>query len=224
MKKICLYPIAIPIGNNDDITLRAINILQNVDVVIGEERNTTEIFLKRNRVTNKEIIVLNEHNEKNEAISILHYLINNDSQAALISENGTPCIADPGASLVNLFHEYGLPVVPIPGASSIMAALMSAGIVQNCFQFTGFLSPKTEIRRQEIKNFLKITIPIIILETPYRRKVLLHDLQTICGAQKKIVFAYKLTMPDELIIKSTVEDVIKRTNDLQKGEFVIILL
>jgi 16S rRNA (cytidine1402-2'-O)-methyltransferase len=222
--KPALYPVSVPIGNYDDITLRAINVLKNADLIIGEERSTTEKLLKKYDIHNKEIILLNEHNETNDAKSILLSIIQNNLSAALFSEAGTPCIADPGALLVNLCHEYHIPVVPIPGVSSIMTALMASGLVNDSFKFIGFLSVKKEIRLKELKSLNSEQQPIIFLETPYRMRPLLNDIEKVCGKNKNLIFAYKLTQPEEFIIKSNIVDIIQKTQNLRKGEFVIILL
>ena len=226
LKKKCLYPVAVPIGNFDDFTLRAIQTLKDADLIIGEERATTERILKRLQIQNKEIIILNEHNEKTEAKNILNYIVKQNYSAAMISEAGTPSVADPGAILINMFHQNNLSVIPIPGVSSIMTALMVAGNenYNASYKYVGFLSQKKEIRQKELKELNLEKIPIIILDTPYRMKPLLKDIKAICGNQKKIVFTYKLTQPEEFIIKSNITDVIAKTENLKKGEFVVIML
>ncbi len=224
LKRPALYPVAVPIGNYEDITLRAIETLKDSDLIIGEERATTERILKKYKIFNKEIILLNEHNEFEDAKSFLMQIIQNNLSVALISEAGTPCIADPGAILVNLCHEYHIPVVPIPGVSSIMTALMASGIINDSFKFIGFLSAKKEIRQNELKSLITESLPIVFLETPYRMRPLLKDIAMVCGPKKNLIFAYKLTQPEELIIKSNINDIIDKTQNLKKGEFVIILL
>lgn len=224
LKKTCLYPVAVPIGNFEDITLRAIETLKQADLIIGEERSTTEKILKRLKIENKEIFTLNEHNEKSDAKEILNNILLNKLSVALISEAGTPCVADPGAVLVNLFHEYNLPVVPVPGVSSVMTAMMASGLLDDSFKFIGFLSANKEIRVNELKLLNTEKIPIVLLETPYRRKPLFKDILSVCGSHKKIIFAYKLTQPEELILKTTISDLINKTEELKKGEFVLIIL
>lgn len=223
MKRPALYPIAVPIGNFKDITLRAIETLKEVDIVIGEERSTTEKILKKYEIFDKEIIILNEHNEKDEAKNILHHIIDKKIAAALISEAGTPCVADPGAILVNLCNNYNIQVIPIPGVSCIMTALMTAGILENSFKYIGFLSPKTEIRQKELKELNKENIPVVFLETPYRMRPLLNDIMQFCGKNKQLTFAYKMTQKEEFVLNGSISDIIKKTESLKKGEFVIIL-
>jgi len=219
----CLYIVATSIGNDLDFTFRSISTIKNVDIIIGEERSTTERVLKKLRVLNKEILLLNEHNEKLEAVQILNYIVENKFSAALISEAGTPCIADPGAVLVNLCYEHNISVIPIPGVSSIIAALMVSGLMLGAFKYLGFLPANKGERCKHLQNIKHEKIPIVILDTPYRRNMLLNDIVTILGNQKQIVFAYKLTQPEELIIKSTAQTILKKTSTLPKGEFVIII-
>ena len=223
MQKPCLYIVAVPIGNDLDFTLRGIDTVKNADIIIGEECSTTERMLKRLNIPGKEIIVLNEHNEESDALSIVKNIMEKSLSVALVSEAGTPCIADPGAMLVNLCYENGLKVVPIPGVSSIMATLMVSGLVKGSFKYIGFLSANKETRLRELKKIKNETIPIVLLDTPYRMKPLLNDIVLVLGSEKKMIFAYKLTQIEEMIIKSTAGDVKSKCNDLPKGEFVIVL-
>jgi len=218
-----LYTVAIPIGNFNDFTLRAIETLKHADLIIGEERSTTERILKKLSIENKEITILNEHNETKDAKELFHYIIEKDYSVALISEVGTPCIADPGAVLVNLFHEYNLRIVPIPGVSSITTALMVAGLTKDSYKYIGFLSPNKEMRRKELKLLSQEKLPCVILEAPYRMKQILTDIMDICGKNKQVLFAYKLTQPEEFIIKSDISTIVSKTNELKKGEFVLVL-
>ncbi|MCL2063438.1 MAG: SAM-dependent methyltransferase [Candidatus Cloacimonetes bacterium] len=269
LKKKSLYVVAVPIGNLRDFTFRAVEILRNADLVIGEEKSTTERILKNietliystndePKIKKPEIVILNEHNELDKAFEVMKYVVENNFSAALISEAGTPCIADPGVLLVELFHQNNLPVIPIPGVSSLTTALMVSGKIdlikesnfdnlktssnkdkeywkrhkntlkpdfeQGIFKYVGFLSQKRETRQNELKILNKEKIPLVILETPYRMKQLLKDIYDICGSNKRLVFTYKLTQADEMIIKSNITEVIKRTENLNKGEFLIILL
>ena len=219
-----LFPIATPIGNYKDITIRAIEVLKSVDVIIAEEISTAERLLKKYDIIGKRIIALNEHNEKTDTKEIFENLVENNLSAALISEAGTPCLADPGASLVNLFHKNKLKISPIPGISSITATLMVSGLLTDKFKYIGFLSPKKEDRQKELKLLTNEKLPVIILETPYRRKAFLKDIHDILGPKKNMVFAYKLTQPEEFILKASISEIIKQTESLKKGEFVVVLL
>ena len=224
LHKKCLYVVAVPIGNYSDFTLRAIEILKDVDLVIGEEYSTTEKILKRIGIVHKEIFVLNEHNEKDVCLDLIHEMTTKKLSVAIISEAGTPCIADPGARLVDQCHQNHIRIVPIPGVSSIMTTLMVSGLIKDSFKYIGFLPVKTELRKTELIKLNKENIPIIILETPYRMKQLLSDIHDKCGEKKRIIFAYKLTQPEEMILKDTIFEIIKKTVDIKKGEFIVVLL
>jgi len=224
LDKPCLYIVAVPIGNPEDITLRAIETLKDADIIIGEEKSTTEKILKRHGLIPKEICLLNEHNETTEAQNIYKRILTLSYSAALISEAGTPCIADPGATLVNLCHKHNIKVVPVPGVSSIMATLMVAGLTSEPFKYIGFLPVKDDKRRLALSHIAKERLPVIIMETPYRRRQLLSLICEICGNDRQIVFAYKLTYPDELILKCSIADVIAQTDNLPKGEFVVVMI
>ena len=132
-----LYIVATPIGNPDDITLRALKVLQNVDIVICEEYKIGSKLLKRYNIKNK-LIELNEHNEETQSEYILKEYLMKEKSVALISDAGAPLFADPGKKLVQLCHFYQFKVKPVPGASSIMAAIMGAGNIDK-FLYYGFL-------------------------------------------------------------------------------------
>jgi 16S rRNA (cytidine1402-2'-O)-methyltransferase len=219
-----LYIVATPIGNRLDITIRAIQTLRHADIVIGEERPTTEKLLKSIGIYDKEIWLLNEHNEHSDAPDIVRQIIQGNLATALISEAGTPCIADPGATLVNLCYQNNISVIAVPGVCSIMTALMVSGLVKPPFKYIGFLSANTQTRQAQMKQLAREHIPAVLLETPYRLKATLSLIQDTCGSEKMILFAYKLTTPDELVIKSTIKDIANKTSDIKKGEFVIVLL
>ena len=168
-----LYVVATPIGNPDDITLRALKILKEVDLVICEEYKNGSRLLKKYGIKNS-LIELNEHNEKEQSEYILKEILMEGKTAALISDAGAPLFADPGGNLVSMCHYYNIKVKPIPGASSLISALMGAGNVKK-FVYYGFL-PANKIKRKEAIKKLPKNIDIILLETPYRLKQLLKDL------------------------------------------------
>lgn len=213
-----LYVVATPIGNPDDITLRAINVLKNVDVVICEEYKNGSRLLKRYQISNK-LLELNEHNEKTETDYILKEILMRGKSAALISDAGSPLFADPGSKLVEMCNYYQIKVKPVPGASSLMAALMGAGEIKK-FAFYGFL-PANKTKRKSAIAKLPRDIDIVLLETPYRLKQLLKDLSKILGEKKNAIIAYKLTMPEEKFIFGTLKELSEM--DIPKGEFVLII-
>ncbi len=216
-----LYVVATHIGNPDDITLRALKILKEVDFVICEEFKVGSRLLKSYDIK-KPLELLNEHNETEQTQVILNRLLMNGETAAMISDAGTPLFADPGNNLVWQCHQNGVKVVPIPGASSIMTALMASGLKLEQFLYYGFLPANKDERKRAIKR-LPNSYDLIFLETPYRLKQLLADMKKTLGANRQAIIAYKLTQPNEKIFWGNLQELILMTQELPKGEFVFIL-
>jgi 16S rRNA (cytidine1402-2'-O)-methyltransferase len=216
-----LFVVATPIGNKDDITLRALKILEKVDFVICEEYKMGSKLLKSYGIQ-KPLELLNEHNEKEQSFELLKRLLENGETAALISDAGTPLFADPGNNLVWQCHQNGIKVVPVPGASSLLSALMVSGLKLEKFLYYGFLSANRESRIFELKK-LPRDYDIVFLEAPYRLNSLLRDFRKVCGERREVILAYKLTQPEEKIFWGNIKELILMTKDLSKGEFVFIL-
>ncbi len=216
-----LYVVATHIGNPDDITLRALKVLKEVDFVICEEFKVGSRLLKGYDIK-KPLELLNEHNESEQTTVILDRLVMKNETAAIISDAGTPLFADPGNNLVWQCHQNGIDVVPIPGASSIMAALMVSGLKLEQFLYYGFLPANKDERKHAIKR-LPHNYDLIFLETPYRLKQLLADLKQILGSNRQAIIAYKLTQPKEKIFWGNLQELSIMTQELPKGEFVFIL-
>ncbi len=216
-----LYIVATPIGNPRDITLRALDVLQAVDAVICEEYREGSTLLKKLGINNKEIILLNEHNEADQAPVIAERLRQNQS-IALISDCGTPVFADPGATLIHRLVEEGLPVVPIPGPSSLMATLSVLDFKLDRFIYAGFLPRDRDERRKALKHLRSTRFPIILMDAPYRLFPLLEDLEAVYGANAAITLAMDLTLPTETIFRGSIAEA-KRNLGQRKGEFVLIV-
>ncbi len=217
-----LYIISTPIGNPGDITLRAVETLKEVDILICEELKIGRKLLKSLNIK-KELLNLNEHNEKEETEEILQELLKGKT-AALFSDCGTPLFADPGTYLVKRCIETGLRVIPIPGASSLLAALVTAGTQLDNFYYAGFLPRKSEERKIEIRKLIPYTCPVVIYDAPYRLKSLLVDLKAELPSFREISLALSLTQPDEKILYGTITEILQQLEpDIPKKEFVIIL-
>jgi 16S rRNA (cytidine1402-2'-O)-methyltransferase len=217
-----LYLVPTPIGNYDDITLRALNVLKSVDVVVGEEFKECRRLLKHYSI-DKTIELINEHNEKEDSDKIIA-LLKTGKNIALISDSGTPVFSDPGFLLVRNAINEKIRVVPLPGASSILPALTASGFDIDNFVFVGWLSPKSDKRKRELKDLLKEKRPMVIMDTPYRLMQLLRDMADVFGQSRKLSVSYNLTMEDEEIFygnaKQLYESLSKRN---LKGEFVIVV-
>ena len=217
-----LYLVATPIGNYADITLRALEILKSVDFIICEEYKEARRLLSFYKIE-KELFSLNEHNEKEEAPQIITRLSDGGS-AALISDCGTPLFSDPGHYLVDLCIAKKIEVVPVPGASSLLPALIGSGLNFEKFYYYGWLSPKKEIRTGELSKLKNIKSVIVILDTPYRLAQLLSDVQKIFGASQKIVVAFNLTQEGEQFYRGAVSSILKTAEQIKlKGEFVLLI-
>src|SRR5574340_1402861 len=180
-----LYIVATPIGNPRDITLRALDILKSVDGVICEERREGSTLLKRLEVPEGELITLNEHNEAEATADLVLRMFKGDS-FALISDAGTPVFADPGAYLIQETSLNGLDVVPIPGPSSLMAALSVLDFKLEKFVYGGFLSRVPDERRQELTRLRGLRMTVILMDTPYRLAALLDDVEKIFGKGQRL--------------------------------------
>ena len=217
-----LYLVAIPIGNYDDITLRALDVLKMVDVVLCEERNEGLRLLRQYGIE-KKIEMLNEHNET-AAASVMIDVLKGGKSIALISDAGTPVFSDPGRVLVEKAIRYKIKIVPVPGASSLLPALIVSGFPIKEFVFAGFLSPKRERRLTELHNLRKEQRTIVLMDTPYRLVQLLRDMADVFGETCRICVAFDLTLPSEEIYHSTPPKLYQQfLKDGKKGEFVIVI-
>ncbi len=221
MKPGKLYIVATPIGNLDDITLRAINTLKSADAVICEEMRQGSTLLKKLEIQPKELINLNEHNEKQDAMSFIVRLAQGQN-LALISDCGTPVFADPGAHLIRQVTEAGFEAVPIPGPSSLMAALSVLDTNLEKFVFGGFLPRDPDKRRQELIRLRNFRMPVVLMDTPYRLGALLDDIAKTFGKGQNVTLAVDLTLNSENIYRGSAAEVRQKIG-ARKGEFILIV-
>ena len=217
-----LYLVATPIGNYGDITFRALDVLRSVDLVVYEERREGERLLKHYDIQ-KPVESLNEHNEA-AACHVILTLLGSGRNVALVSDAGTPVFADPGHLLMQKVIERGIRVVPVPGASSLLPALIVSGFSLDSFLFYGWLPPKKERRRAELRALLQEKRTVALMDTPYRLLPLLRDVAELTGGSRRICVAFNLTLPDEEIFRGGAAEVYKRLAAMQKkGEFVLVI-
>lgn len=217
-----LYIVSTPIGNYEDISLRALTTLKEVDFIICEEFKEAKRLLSHFQIS-KELVSLNEHNEKESSQEIFNS-IKNGKNAALISDCGTPLFSDPGTTLVNQCIDAKIDVVPIPGASSILPALVGSGFKLDKFYYAGWLSPKNETRKKELLKLKAVKELIILMETPYRLSAILADVSKIFGAATQICIAFNLTLPTEKFYRGRISDILKTVSEKKlKGEFVLLI-
>ena len=218
-----LYIVATPIGNLDDISLRAIEILRQVDVIAAEDTRHSIRLLNHLGIRNK-LMSLHEHNERDRIDGIVGDL-KSGVDIALISDAGTPLISDPGYPLVKAVQDAGLRVSPIPGASSIIAALSAAGMPTDPFTFYGFLSQKNSERLSKL-NALKLQQgTLVLLESTHRIERLLEQLSGIF-VENRVVIAKELTKTFERFLSGTPAEILaimQQEPALKKGEFVVLI-
>jgi 16S rRNA (cytidine1402-2'-O)-methyltransferase len=216
-----LYMVATPIGNPEDITLRAIRILGEVDVVICEERRQGSTLLKKLGIIPKQLISLNEHNEAEQAATLVQRMVLGEKMA-LISDAGTPVFADPGAELIRQAVEMGIPVTAVPGASSLMALLSLLDTKVERFVYAGFLSRSPQERRQELQRLLRLNLPLVLMDTPYRLSSLLEDIEKTAGKNRRVTIGLNLTLPGEQVLRGTVSEIRNMVQD-RKAEFILLI-
>lgn len=216
-----LYIVSTPIGNWDDITLRALKTLKEVDLLVCEEFRVGSTLLKKLSLPPKELISLNEHNE-NEQVGLVIQKLFEGANIALISDCGTPVFADPGHILINQATQSGIEVVPIPGPSSLMAALSVLDFKLDRFYFAGFL-PREKDHRKSVLNSLKsMDIPIVLMDTPYRLQKLLEEVSQTFGKNRRITLGLNITMDNEKFMRGTVIEITRQIN-LKKAEFILVV-
>jgi 16S rRNA (cytidine1402-2'-O)-methyltransferase len=217
-----LYLVAIPIGNYDDITFRALNVLKDADVIVCEERSEGLRLLRHYKIE-KPIETLNEHNEAAAASVVIH-LLKEGKSVAVISDAGTPVFSDPGQVLVEKAIHHQIKIVPVPGASSLLPALIVSGFQIKEFVFVGFLSPKRERRLTELRELRKEQRTIVLMDTPYRLVQLMRDMADVFGETRRVCIAFDLTLPSEEIYHGTPPTLYQQfMKEEKKGEFVVVL-
>ena len=214
--------VSTPIGNLQDISKRAMSVLTEVDEVVCEEQRVGSTLMKRLGIDTP-ITLLNEHNEIGQTAILLKSLKQGKS-LALISDAGTPVFADPGLELVRGAIRLKASVIPVPGASSLMSALVCSGFSLNEFHYAGFLPRQAGARLDRLKSLREIRALLIILETPYRLNSLLKDLNKIFNTNTRSVLAMNLTQENEDFFRGTLAEMQKHFSlNPFKGEFVLML-
>ncbi len=217
-----LYVVATPIGNLEDITYRAVRILQEVDLIAAEDTRHSRKLLNHYGITTA-LISYHEHNEKSRSSQLVAKLQAGQS-LALISDAGTPCIADPGYRLVSACRREGLEVVALPGASALIAALSISGLPTDAFRFIGFLPPKTHGRCQLLQQLKDESQTIAGYEAPHRLLACLADIATVCGTDRQIAIARELTKRHEELFSGSVADALEHfSQNSVKGEIVLLI-
>ena len=221
-----LFVVATPIGNMEDITLRAIRILREVDIIFAEDTRTTGMLLKRHEIVYKKIDSYNAKNSESKNAFVLK-LLEEGKDVALVSDAGTPSISDPGYSLINFIRKNNMSVeiVPIPGASALTTFISALGVGTHAFTFYGFL-PHKKGRQTILKEILASEKSSIFYESTHRLLKFLQEMQKL-ESERQIVIGKELTKIYEEFIFGTAEELInlfEKNPDKLKGEFVVMVV
>lgn len=219
-----LYVVATPLGNLQDITLRALAVLAQVDVVAAEDtRHSQRLFDAHGLGTR--LLALHQHNEQAAASQVIE-LLQAGKQVALITDAGTPAVSDPGARAVARIREAGFPVVPVPGPSAVVAALSVSGLADGAFLFRGFLPPKAAPRRAELEALREIVATLVFYEAPHRIQETVADLAACLGCERTLVVARELTKHFEQIASMRLDEAeawFAADANRCRGEFVLLV-
>jgi 16S rRNA (cytidine1402-2'-O)-methyltransferase len=222
-----LYLVATPIGNLDDITLRALDTLKRAARIACEDTRQTQKLLNHFSITTP-TISCHEHNERDRAVQLISDIHNSGAAVAVVSDAGMPGISDPGSLLVKEAIAAGVPVIPIPGANAGLSALVASGLPASEFHFVGFLPEKAGARRtrlEDLASALRSSAQTLILyEAPHRVLETLSDLEAVWSPALRIVAARELTKIHEEFLRGTVTDVRQElaSRDRVRGEFVLL--
>lgn len=217
----CLYLVATPIGNLEDMSVRALRILKEADIIAAEDTRNTKKLCNYFEIDTP-LVSYHEHNLEFGGEKLLGYL-RDGKTVALVSDAGLPCISDPGADIVVKAIEEGFAVVPVPGANAAITALIASGLTPQPFFFYGFLTRNKKERRQQLELLKKRQETILFYEAPHRLKETLKDMELVLG-NRRIVLARELTKKFEEFLRGTIAEAVEwsQTEEI-RGEFCIVL-
>lgn len=214
-----LYLVATPIGNLEDITLRALRILKEVDIIAAEDtRNTLKLL---NHFEIKKPLISNHRHNEDDREDVLINKLKEGKNIAVVSDAGTPGISDPGEVIVKKAIEENIQVIPIPGACAAINALIASGLDTKEFTFFGFLPLNKKLRKEKLEEIKNESKTSIIYEAPHKIKDSLKDLKTVIG-NRKVVLAREITKIHEEFIRGNIDDIIDKSDDL-KGEMILLI-
>ena len=219
-----LFVVATPIGNLEDVSQRALAVLAAADIIACEDTRHSRRLLDAYSI-DRPLLPLHQHNERGAAQALLQRL-QEGANVALVSDAGTPLVSDPGALLTRLAHEAGIRICPVPGASSVMAALSASGLPADRFQFAGFIPAKAGERQRFFAEFAAAAQTTIFFETPHRIAESLAAMAEIFDGARRLVVARELTKQFEQIALLTVASApawLAEDDNRQRGEFVLLL-
>jgi len=219
-----LYVVATPIGNLGDITLRALDVLKNVDRVAAEDTRVSGQLLAHFNIR-QPLVSIREHNEREAAEKVIAWIAAGEA-VAYVSDAGTPAVSDPGARLVAAVRAAGLTVVPIPGVAAVTAALSAAGVESGQWLFHGFLPPKSGARKAQLQSLSTLPCALVFYEAPHRIEETLTDMLAVLDASRLVTLARELTKKFENIVTLPLREApawLAADPNHVRGEFVVIV-
>jgi 16S rRNA (cytidine1402-2'-O)-methyltransferase len=218
-----LYVVATPIGNLEDITLRALRVLKEVDLIACEDTRHTQKLLNHYAIATR-TISYHEHNEMTRAPELVLEL-ERGARVALVTDAGMPGISDPGFHLISLAIRHHMPVVPVPGPAAFLAALVASGLPTDSFRFSGFLPPKRGQRRRILESIKDSPRTQVFYEAPHRVVKTLSDVVEVLGKERHIVIAREVTKLHEEFLRGRADEVLETLNALGKikGEITLLI-
>jgi 16S rRNA (cytidine1402-2'-O)-methyltransferase len=218
-----LYLVATPIGNLEDITLRALRVLKEVDVIACEDTRQTKKLLSHYGIQTR-TVSYHEHNEMTKAAELIVDL-ESGAKIALVTDAGMPGISDPGFRLIALAIRHRVPVVPIPGASAFLAALVASGLPTDSFRFSGFLPAKSGQRRKLLESVRESPRTQVFYEAPHRLLETLADVIEVLGSDRHVVVAREVTKLHEEFLRGRAQDVLEqlKSRGEVKGEITLLI-
>ena len=217
-----LFVVSTPIGNLGDLTFRAVEVLRTADVILAEDTRRTATLLRRYDISGR-LVAAHEHNEAARAVQVVEWL-REGKNVALVSDAGTPLLSDPGARIVAQAAEAGFAVVPIPGASALLAALVAAGIPAERFTFFGFPSRKASERNALLAEVAALSHTAVLYESPQRLGRLLTDLADKAGTDRRVAVARELTKLHEEVFRGTLTEAAAHFGASEpRGEIVVVV-
>jgi 16S rRNA (cytidine1402-2'-O)-methyltransferase len=224
MSSSTLFIVATPIGNMNDITLRALEVLTDVDIIAAEDTRHTRLLLSRHGVDTP-LLALHEHNEEQAGPRLVEKLLSGQS-VALVSDAGTPLLSDPGYRLVRLAAAAGIKVSPVPGPSAITAALSVSGLATDCFAFQGFLPSRRSARIKRLESLQHESRSTVLFESSHRILASIEDMVTVMGSERQAAICREMTKQFETVLRGTLKELQQQLTvdpNQRKGEFVIVL-
>lgn len=217
-----LYIVATPIGNLEDVTFRALRVLGEVDLIACEDTRHTRKLLNHYSIKNR-TVSYHEHNERKRAGELIE-MLSSGQNVAVVSDAGTPGINDPGFRVVQLALENGIKVVPVPGATALVSALVSSGLPTDQFYFGGFLPARNSARRRRLLELSSVPATLVFFEAPHRISETLKDAHEILG-DREAVIARELTKVHEQVLRGPLSRLAEQlaTHDSARGEIVLII-